>query len=80
MVIKLLKKIPIYLRVLIVFIIISFSLFLVVKYKYWKSYPKDNPIEEALEDYIEHETGIEIDLSPQETAIGPRKIGKIHIP
>lgn len=31
---------------------------------FWKSYPQDNVVEEAIEDLIEHKTGIEIDLTP----------------
>lgn len=78
---KLFNKIPQYVKLVVVFIIISVSLFLVVKYKYWKSYPKDNPIEEAMEDFIEHKTGIEIDLStPEETEIENYEIGKIYTP
>ena len=31
---------------------------------FWKSYKQDNVIEEAIEDLIEHKTGIDLDLTP----------------
>jgi len=32
----------------------------------WKSYPKDCYLEQKIEEVIEHETGLKLDLSPEE--------------
>jgi len=31
---------------------------------FWKNYPQDNVIEEAVEDIIKHKTGLDLDLTP----------------
>ena len=33
--------------------------------RYWKNYPDDNPVEEYLESYVESQTGLDIDFTPE---------------
>lgn len=51
-------------------IILSLSIAIVaaagaIAYKYWSKAVDDNPVEEAAEQIIEKQTGVNIDLSPK---------------
>lgn len=73
---KLFKKIPLSVKLVVIFIIISLSLFLLVKYKYWKSDPKENYIEEVIEERIAIKPEI---LSDEEPPIENERNRKIYL-
>lgn len=47
-----------------VFVGVSAWVICACNFSWWKDYPEDNIVEEVVEDIIEHETGVDIDLSP----------------
>ncbi len=65
MLIKMWRELPMWSKIGLVF---SFALFATAvagcNFKFWKNYNEDNIVEEMVEDFIEHKTGIDIDLSP----------------
>lgn len=48
----------------VIILVVSVIIFLAYHTFLWKNYPKDNVVEELIEDMIKEKSGLDIDLSP----------------